>query len=142
MWPDGAQEWVMGNRVFMGTLATAIVLGSVVSAVETAAKPTMISAGHRGELHRATPAFVPRSARGLHTPLRQASGASSSRVTSRPHSSAAALGRHQKRIFGFGLPVTWAGGAVFYGRYYDPSDVVGSLEVPPDTDAPDDPGAN
>ena len=33
-------------------------------------------------------------------------------------------------FFGYGLPLTYADDTAFYGTYYDPSDVTGSIVVP------------
>jgi hypothetical protein len=51
------------------------------------------------------------------------------------HEFRAAARRHHRAIFslpffGYGLPLTYTDDAAFYGAYYDPSDVTGSIVVP------------
>jgi hypothetical protein len=48
--------------------------------------------------------------------------------------------RHYRAIYGwgygFGLPLTYADSGPFYGSYYDPSDVTGSVSEPAYADPP------
>ena len=123
----------MTYRVFAGALAAAALLAGASSAAEAAARGAAVSAP-RVVIHRAPAAFMHRAPRHVHAPLRAA--ALGSGATIRIHHPDGHPHRHHRHFFGLGLPVTWSGSTLFYGNYYDPSDVVGALPVPPDADPP------
>jgi hypothetical protein len=56
----------------------------------------------------------------------------------RKHEFRAAALRRYRAIYSFGLPLTYSDSGPFFGSYYDPSDVVGSVGEPAYADQPAD----
>jgi hypothetical protein len=147
-------EWVMFSRVCAAACAAALVVG--VSAPAESAARGGAAIGHVGGFHAsgfhpivrsvphaptARPAHAPFAhrpfAHARHLPFQRFPGA-----FLRAHALRAGALRHRGAIFGFdgyGFPITYADDAMFYGSYYDPSDVVGSLSAPASADPPADP---
>ena len=125
----------MINRAFAGGLAATIVLSGLFVPAQTAARGGMVSAGHHGSFLPG--AVMHRSPRAMHVPTHHHRVvASTSGARFHIHNS---MARHHHRVRDFGFPRTWAGGSMFYGSYYDPADVVGSIDVPPEAEAPNGP---
>jgi hypothetical protein len=148
-------EWVMFSRVCAAACAAALVVG--VSAPAESAARGGAAIGHVGGFHAGgvhpmvrlphAPTARPLShahapfarrpfAHARHLPFARFPGA-----LVRAHALRAAGLRHRGVLFGFdgyGFPITYADDAMFYGAYYDPSDVVGSVSQPAYADPPAD----
>jgi hypothetical protein len=128
----------MFSRVLAAACAAALGVGALAAPVEVAARGGAVSIGHAGgfrpsamrPFHRARAPFAHARHVLPAAPLR---GAFVRALR------AGALRHHRIIYGGFGYPLTYADGAPFYGSYYDPSDVVGTVTVPASAAPPADP---
>jgi hypothetical protein len=147
----------MFSRVFAAACAAALGAGAMIGPSESFARGGAASAkggaasfGHVGGARSAgvRPSHV--GVRPFHhgrTPFLHARHAPHGRgAFVRVHEFRAAALRHYRAIYSFGLPLTYADSGPFFGSYYDPSDVVGSVGEPayadPPADAPPDAAPN
>jgi hypothetical protein len=117
----------MFSRVCAAACAAALGVGVLAAPAESAARGGGVAMGRIGGFHAARPmqhghppfVHVPHA-----VPLHGA--------VAHVHATNPAA-RHQRAIFtfgGYGFPLTYGDNGAFYGSYYDPSDVVGSIGVP------------
>jgi hypothetical protein len=152
----------MFSRVCAAACAAALVVGAFAPAESAARGGAAI--GHVGGFHAGGSRPLVRSVPRAHTPFahtpfahtpfahtpfahgpfahaRHAPFARFPGAVARAHALRAAALRHRGATFGFGaygFPITYADDAMFYGSYYDPSDVVGSVSGPANADPPAD----
>jgi hypothetical protein len=141
-------EWVMFSQVCAAACAAALVVG-VFAPAESAARGGG-AIGHAGGFHAGGGHPIVRPVPQAHAPFAHGPFAHARHmpfarfpgVVARVQALRAAALRHRGAIFGFGaygFPVTYGDDGMFYGSYYDPSDVVGSVSVPAYADPPADP---
>jgi hypothetical protein len=138
----------MFSRVCAAACAAALVVG-VCAPAESAARGGAavghVGGFHAGGVHPVVRPFPHAHAPFAHGPFAHARHVPFARfpgAIERAHALRAAALRHRGAIFGFGaygFPITYADDAMFYGSYYDPSDVVGSINGPAYADPPADP---
>jgi len=147
----------MFSRVCAAACAAALVVGALAPAESAARGGAAI--GHVGGFHAGGSRPLVRSVPRAHTPFahapfahtpfahgpfaraRHAPFARFPGAVARAHALRAAALRHRGAFFGFGdygFPITYTDDATFYGSYYDPSDVVGSVSGPAYADPPAD----
>jgi hypothetical protein len=122
----------MFSRVGAAACAAAVIVGVLAAPAETGARGGAVAIGHVGGFHP-----VVRSMQHVHQPFVHDHRAPLIRgaFAQRHGFHAAALRRHRPFVglygfYGFALPFTYADDGPFFGSYYDPSDVVGSLGAP------------
>jgi hypothetical protein len=133
----------MFSRVFAAACAAALGAGAMIGPVESFARSGAASFGHVGGARSVgvRPSHVGvRPFHNVRAPFLHARHAPvhGRGAFARKHEFRAAALRRYRAIYNFGLPLTYADSGPFYGSYYDPSDVVGSVGAPAYADPPAD----
>jgi hypothetical protein len=130
----------MFSRVCAAACAAALVVGAFAPDESAARGGAAIGGFHAGGVHPFVRPFP--HAHGPFAPARHVASERFPGAVERAHDLHAATRRHRGALFGFGAygyPITYADDAMFYGSYYDPSDVVGWLSGPAYADPPANP---
>jgi hypothetical protein len=120
----------MFSRICAAACAAALGAGVLAAPAESSARGGAVAPGRIGGFHAPRPVqpWHPPFARVPHAVPPMLHGA-----VARVHAARRGAQRHHGAISTFdgsGFPLTYGDNGAFYGSYYDPSDVVGSIGVP------------
>jgi hypothetical protein len=120
----------MFSRVCAAACAAALGIGVLAAPAESSARGGGVAPGRIGAFHppQPMPHGHPPFARVPHAIPPTLHGA-----VARVHAGHLGAQRHRGTLYtfdGYGFPLTYGDNGAFYGSYYDPSDVVGSIGAP------------